>query len=221
MKSYWLHKQDHSSCIVFLAGWGMDPTPFQEIPAGDHDLLLVCDYSSCDPAAIVSEIKQYQSIHLIAWSMGVWIAGSFFAENEEMFTSATAVNGTLTPIDEQTGIPPKPFDEMIKNFSLQVLESFYFDMFDDPGQAERFLNSKPTRSLSSIATELKVLRKSYIELGPGRDFFTNRVVGTRDKIFPARSQLRSWGDNQNIRIRDGHFPFYNLSSWDTIIAGEW
>lgn len=219
MEKYWLHKQGSASCILFLAGWGMDPSPFRSIPVGAHDLCIVYDYRSCEPSSILTDIRPYSTVHLLAWSMGVWVAGRYFAQNKTMFSSATSINGTLHPIDDRFGIPSQPFAEMIENFSAPLLEKFYQDMFDEQNQAERFLRTRPKRSLASIRSELVALQQLYNADGPGENLFTSRIVGTRDRIFQARSQLRSWDDSPCDRIKTGHFPFYSWPSWDAIIAG--
>jgi biotin synthesis protein BioG len=219
MQSCWLVQEDKSSCILFLSGWGMDPAPFRSIPAGDHDLLMVYDYRQVEPAAIMELTGKYDVLHLVAWSMGVWIAGKFFSAYKDRFASATAVNGTLMPIDDQCGIPPKAFNGMINEFSTTVLEGFYRDMFDQQDQVERFLNSRPDRSAGSVLDELQTLQQMYSELGPGDDIFDRKIVGSRDRIFPARSQLRCWGGGNCERIKAAHFPFYDWSSWDLITGG--
>ena len=196
----------------------MDSIPFRSIPAIDHDLLMVYDYRQIDPTAIIKLTGQYDSLHLVAWSMGVWIAGSFFSDYKDRFTSSMAINGTLNPIDDQYGIPVKAFDTMISDFSSPVLDEFYRDMFDQQDQTEQFFYNRPHRSTESILTELQTLRRLYTEHGPGHDIFDRKIVGNRDRIFPARSQLRSWGKENCKRIQAAHFPFYNWSSWDLITS---
>jgi biotin synthesis protein BioG len=219
MQSCWLVQENRTSCILFLAGWAMDPSPFRSIPTVDHDLLMVYDYRQVDPSDILMLTKQYDCLHLVAWSMGVWIAGRFFSAWQDRFASATAVNGTLTPIDDQGGIPPKAFAAMISGFSPAALEGFYHDMFDRQDQAARFLRRKPRRTPESVLTELQTLQQMYGERGPGDDIFGRKVVGARDRIFPARSQLHSWGKANCERIKAAHFPFYDWPSWDLIIGG--
>lgn len=219
MQSYWLSKEERSSCILFLTGWGMDPAPFRSIPANNHDLLLVYDYCQNDPTSIIEQVEKYTSLHLAAWSMGVWIAGTFFTDYRDRFETTTAINGTLTPIDDKLGLPPQLFDDMILHFSPPVLEGFYREMFDPQDQAEHFLTIRPERSLVSIKTELQTLRQLYNEYGPGADIFSRKIVGTRDRIFQARAQLRSWGKENCTRIKNAHFPFYDWPSWDLVIDG--
>ncbi len=218
MQSCWLVREDKPSCILFLSGWAMDPAPFRSVPSVDHDLLMVYDYRQVEPEAIMERIVKYDFLHLVAWSMGVWIAGKFFCSYKDRFSSTTAVNGTLTPIDDQRGIPPKAFNTMISGFSAAVLEGFYRDMFDQQDLAERFLHSKPKRTAGSILSELQTLKHMYDELGPGDDIFTRKLVGGRDRIFPARSQLLSWGKKNCERTKAAHFPFYDGSSLDLIIG---
>jgi len=173
---------------------------------------MVYDYRQIDPSPVMEQLDEYDTLHLIAWSMGVWIAGTFFATYRNRFSSATAVNGTLQPIDEQCGLPPGAFAAMIDRFSSAELDRFYLDMFDQADQADRFLQSRPNRPGNSILEELRALRKIYLDRGPGTDLFTRRIVGTRDRIFTARAQLRSWGKERCERFKIPHFPFYDWSS---------
>lgn len=219
MQNCWLEQNNRSTCILFLAGWGMDAAPFRTTFVEGHDLLVAYDYRQVEPSFIIQQIEKYDTVHLIAWSMGVWIAGTFFSAYQNLFESITAINGTLKPIDDQCGIPAQIFDDMISNFSADILKQFYQDMFDKQTHAERFLNSRPERAHDSILAELRSLRNMYDELGPGDDIFSCKIVGTRDRIFPARSQQRSWGKENCERIKASHFPFYEWSSWDSIPNG--
>lgn len=198
----------------------MDPEPFRSIPVVNHDLLMVYDYRTVEPSAIIKKVEKYAYLDLVAWSMGVWIAGKYFTTYKDRFSSAIAINGTLEPIDNRCGIPVSAFKGMAEEFSPAILEQFYRDMFDQPEKAARFLNSRPERHLESIAAELHTLQQKYEEHGPGDDIFTRKIVGSRDKVFQARSQLRSWGKEHCVRIKASHFPFYDYSSWDGLINGD-
>ena len=192
----------------------MDSIPFRVIPVIDHDLLMVYDYRQTEPSSIIKLIEKYDSLYLVAWSMGVWIAGKFLSQYKDLFASSMAINGTLTPIDDQFGIPVKAFDTMINDFSPAVLDEFYRDMFNQQDQAQQFFCNRPDRSPESILNELQTLRHLYDEHGPGDDIFDRKLVGSRDRIFPARSQMRCWGKENCELIQAAHFPFYDWSSWD-------
>ncbi|GAB4341335.1 MAG: hypothetical protein Kow0089_15600 [Desulfobulbaceae bacterium] len=220
MRTCWLSHRGRSSCILFLAGWGMDPEPFRSIPAQNHDLLMAWDYREIDPTPLRELSRSHTSLHLVAWSMGVWVAGRLPEDVQDCFASAVAVNGTPHPVDDRRGIPVRAFDAMIRDFSPDVLEDFYRSMFEDEEETARFLDHLPQRSAASVHAELVALRRMYERFGPGRDIFTRRLVGARDRIFPARSQLRSWGRDSCTTITGGHFPFYRLPSWDVLVEEE-
>lgn len=221
MQHCWLVQENRPACILFLAGWGMDPAPFESIRAVDYDVLMVYDYREIAPAAILEAVQAYRQVHLLTWSMGVWIAGRFLYPFRTVFSSAMAINGTLTPIHAETGIPPEPFAAMIRHLSPERLEHFYRDMFQDAAHRSLFMRNRPDRPLESVREELRILQDTYLEQGPGEDIFSSRLVGSRDRIFSARSQVRSWGRKMCRTIKTGHFPFYAWSSWDRLIgAGE-
>jgi len=218
MRSCWLSKKDLSSCILFFSGWGMDPAPFRALPPTRHDLFMLYDYRELDQAGIGALIPTgYQRLYLLAWSMGVWVAGHLLAPFRERFTALVAVNGTTTPIDDRCGIDPEAYAGMISSFSAGTLDAFYQSMFDDRQQAGIFFRNRPRRPTDTILHELVMLRRSYLEHGPAADLFTRKIVGSRDRVFPARSQLRSWGRNNCAVLPLPHFPFYAMPDWQAFL----
>ena len=136
---------------------------------------------------------------------------------ERCITSATAVNGTLTPVNDRNGIEEKAFDSMIRHFSTKTLMEFYRNMFDDAGELDQFLLNKPQRTENDILHELVHIRKYYGDLGSAGNIFRRILVGSRDRIFPARNQIRSWGRENCSILKAPHFPFYGWTSWDALI----
>ena len=221
MKTGWLNQQGNTSCILFFTGWGMDPAPFQQIPVRDHDLLIIYDYTHIQPLDPVQLTGQsYKTLHLIAWSMGVWAAPFILQEVGEWFKTATAMNGTLTPIDDQCGIAEATYDTMIDHFSRTALEDFYTSMFTQDDAAEQFLSCRPKRSDQDLLDELRALKDHSIHYGPAPDCYRTKIVGSRDRVFSARNQVRCWGKDRCTLLKVPHFPFYSWPSWDTIITGE-
>ena len=217
MQFQWLNRENNADCILFMAGWGMGPEPFQDMAAGPVDLLMVYDYRSledCDLCSLLPD-KHYCHIHLLAWSMGVWVAGRLL--DNFSFSSATAIGGTCRPIDDRYGIPSKMFDDTIQNFSPGVLNDFYSAMFDSPEQAGKFLNQQPTRPPGELKKELVSLRAACLVMPEVPDIFQRRIVTSRDRIFPARNQIRSWGRDNCESIALPHFPFYQWSSWAELL----
>ena len=105
MQFHWLNRENNPDCILFIAGWGMGPEPFQDIAAGPVDLIMVYDYQSLEHFDLCSLLPKNSKcrIHLLAWSMGVWVAGRLLQDFS--FSSATAIGGTCSPIDDKYGIP--------------------------------------------------------------------------------------------------------------------
>ncbi|MHB1350825.1 MAG: DUF452 family protein [Desulfobulbus sp.] len=220
MRSCWLSRSGQPCCLLFFAGWGMDPEPFRPIVPQGHDLLMFYDYRELgrpEPAEFFP--GQYQRVDLLAWSMGVWVAGHLLGGYRRHLRAAVAVNGTLTPIDDRGGIPEQAFAEMLTTFSPAALTEFYRSMFDDRAGAARFLNQRPERPDEEIGEELAALRNHWSALGPAPDIYTAVLAGARDRIFAGRNQVRAWG-RERCRLFSGpHFPFYDLD-WDALLRAE-
>ena len=199
-----------------MAGWGMGPEPFQTMVAGPVDLIMVYDYRSLEDCDLHSLLPRNCRIHLLAWSMGVWVAGRLL--QDVAFSSATAIGGTCRPIDDRYGIPCRVFDDTIHEFSLAVLTSFYTAMFDNTKQAGHFLDHLPNRPPEERKEELVSLRAACRIMPEVPDIFQRRIVTTRDRIFPARNQIRAWGRDNCISLALPHFPFYQWSNWAELLA---
>jgi biotin synthesis protein BioG len=195
----------------------MSPEPFQDMAAGPVDVVMACDYRSLDEfnlSALPSDLKNY-NIHLLAWSMGVWVAGGLL--NNFSFSSATAIGGTCRPIDDRYGIPCQVFDDMIHDFSPAVLNDFYSAMFGSSEQIDQFLNHPPNRPEEELKEELVSLRAACRVMPEIPDIFQRRIVTSRDRIFPPRNQIRSWGRDNCESVALPHFPFYQWSSWAELL----
>ncbi|MCW5203460.1 alpha/beta fold hydrolase [Desulfobulbus sp. N2] len=178
----------------------------------------------------------YRKIHLLAWSMGVWAASMLFANKTfsapdltstpaSTITSAIAIGGTCHPIHDKLGIPENNFTDMAKRLSPARLEAFQRSMFADEQQANRFATSfrKGERSLEEVHQELLALATAYTTYTTDKvqsdvpNIYTSRIVTGRDRIFPARNQVRAWGRKQCRTLSLPHFPFYHWPSWSTMI----
>ena len=223
MKFQWLNRKNNPDCILFMAGWGMGPEPFQDMTAGPVDLIMAYDYRSIEDCDLCSLLPDNQNcrIHLLAWSMGVWAAARLLHDScstsTSTFSSTTAIGGTCRPIDDRYGIPCKVFDDTIHNFSPGVLNDFYSAMFDSTQQARQFLKHPPKRTLEELKQELISLRAACRVTPKAPDIFQRRIVTSRDRIFPARNQIRSWGRDNCESIALPHFPFYQWSSWAELL----
>lgn len=215
MELRWLNRKKNQECILFFNGWGMDPSPFAGIPFGAVDVLMAWDYRSPDTVPL-DTLEGYQSVHLVAWSMGVWVAAKAFRQTAGAFTTRTAIAGTLDPIHDRWGLPVSAYDDMADTFTPSRLAGFYQSMFDNDSDHQRFLGNKPGRTNSELAKELIALRTAYARAGTAPNLFTHVLLTSRDLVFPVRNQIRSWKGTPTTRMDWPHFPFYTLASWQVL-----
>lgn len=215
MKVQKLASPGSKKCLLFLAGWGMDPTPFADLPSPGNDVLLCYDYRDMRLGSLPELLAAYDEVHLIAWSMGVWVGARLFEGQAERFASSTAINGTLYPIDDRRGLDEKGYRRMLNNFSETGLVKFYGEMFSDQLELHRFCRVRPQRTTKDIHQELALLHEAYQGLSPAPDIYQRKIVGGQDRIFSARNQVRAWGRDGCETMRIPHFPFYG---WNGLSA---
>ncbi len=239
MKHCWLHQQGNKDCLLFFAGWGMCPEPFQDIPAGSFDVLMIYDYRRIELGELnnisksLQEQTRYQKIHLLAWSMGVWVAASLLAQKnfpqlrlaefrlaEFRLASAIAIGGTCHPIHDKLGLPEQNFNDMAEQLSPTRVEAFQDSMFTDQQEAQRFSTSfqKGNRSVKGLQQELLALARASASQQIPPDIYTSKIITGRDRIFPARNQVRAWGRKECRTLSLPHFPFYHWPNWAAMIA---
>lgn len=214
MIATFLNKKGHDDLILFFNGWGMDHTRFLDWPCEIYDLLTVHDFAQLSP---LPDLSGYKRIHLIAWSLGVWVAAHCLAEIKDShpFTTCLAMNGTLNPIDAQEGIPPEVFDGTIDNWkNLRTREKFAVRISG--------MSDLPNRRLPQDQhIELLALRQLIKASPQPANIFTTVLISTRDRIFPLRAQRHFWTRFPEIRIVEKpmlHDPFVSLSSWEEVLT---
>ena len=221
MQTRWLHREGNPDCILFMAGWGMSPEPFQALAAGSVDVLMVYDYRELDDRELCDQLRSNKNCrwHLLAWSMGVWVSAQMLQNStfSVSFSSATAISGTCMPIDDKYGIPCRIFDAIIDQFSSAGLIDFYSSMFDSKEQEKQFLNHAPNRPAEELKQELIRLREAYKQLPKPPDIFHRRVVTSRDRIFSPRNQIRAWGRKNCDTVTLPHFLFYQWPDWAGVL----
>jgi hypothetical protein len=196
---------------------------------------MLYDYRSMDFEDISSALKNlqgnfqekapYRKIHLLAWSMGVWAASMLFAKtifSASDFASKIAIGGTCHPVHDKLGIPARNFTDMAERLSPAGVEAFQRSMFADEQEAKRFASSfrQGGLSVAELQQELLALATAYTayKIQPDvPDMYTNKIVTGRDRIFPARNQIRAWGRKQCRTLSLPHFPFYHWPSWSAML----
>lgn len=213
MQYHWLNRQNNDRLIIFFAGWSFDYKPFEFLECGDFDVLFLYDYNSEE----LPEIPNYKENYLIAWSMGVYSA--YRLRNVlPNFIKKIAVNGTAYPVDDNLGIPQKPFLLTLKHAKIGLEGKFYQNIFDNTKDYERYTKTPVERPIENRVDELNTLYKRITENPESyTDYYDFAIVGLNDKIIPPKNQLNFWKDKAKT-LNSGHFPFYNYKSWTELLC---
>ena len=201
MKYKWLNKKENNELIIFFNGWGMDESVVNHLDYENYDVLMFYDYNSLETDFNFEKIKNYKK-HLISWSMGVMTATLFPVE----YMTATAVNGTLKPVDKDYGINPRIYDLTIRGFNEKGAEKFIRNMFDTP------VNLTISRELENQKTELSAIKNYQADISFK---YTKVLISDNDKIIPTKSQEEFW--KQKANLKGGHCPFFYFKKWSELL----
>lgn len=213
MQYHWLNRQNNDRLIIFFAGWSFDYKPFEFLECGDFDVLFLYDYNSEE----LPEIPNYKENYLIAWSMGVYSACRL-RNVLPNFIKKIAVNGTAYPVDDNFGIPQKPFLLTLKHAKIGLEGKFYQNIFDNAKDYEIYTKTPVERPIENRVDELNTLYKRITENPESyTDYYDFAIVGLNDKIIPPKNQLNFWKDKAKT-LNSGHFPFYKYKSWTELLC---
>lgn len=225
MQSHWLNKQNNDKLIIFFAGWSFDYKPFEFLDCEDYDVLIIYDYNTPTSKSKISvlpsreDIEKYPQKYLIAWSMGVFVAYQMRSELPK-FNKKIAINGTPFPVDDEFGIPQKPFLLTLRHAKTGLEGKFYQNIFEKPEEFERYQKTPVERSIENREQELKTLYDKIKETDKTYEtYYDKAFVSNNDKIIPTKNQLNFWQNKVPVEILEsGHFPYYNFKSWNEILC---
>lgn len=220
MKSCWLNNQNNENLIVFFAGWSFDEKPFKFLQCNDFDVLFVYDYNDFKLPEELKNIKNYKHKYLITWSMGVFVA-NLFKNLFSDFEYKMAINGTISPVDNEFGIPIKMFELTLKHAKIGLEGKFYKNVFQTEEEFQEYSKTPVGRTIENRVSELENLYteiKNHKELEIQK-FYDFAIVSDFDKIIPPKNQIASHNQNKVIvlSLPYGHFPFYHYSKWNEIL----
>lgn len=220
MKSCWLNNQNNENLIVFFAGWSFDEKPFKFLQCNNYDVLFVYDYNNFEIPQELKNINQYKHKFLITWSMGVFVANLL----KDIFTDfeyKMAINGTISPVDNEFGIPVKMFELTLKHAKIGLEGKFYKNVFQTEEEFQKYKKTPVERTIENRVSELENLYSEIKEQKEitAKEFYDFAIVSEFDKIIPPKNQIASHNKNtvKVLKIPYGHFPFYHYSSWDEIL----
>lgn len=196
-------KRDPAQLLLFFAGWGIDERPFLEYFRPARDVMVCYDYSSLDFDA--GMLAPYSGIKVVAWSMGVWAAATVLRNVAASIDECVAVNGTPYPVDDARGIPHDIFDGTLAGLNKETLRKFHRRMCRSGEAFERFSAKAPLRSLEDVRFELRAIGTAAA-IPASRFPWGKIIVGSRDRIFEPKNQLRAWRGNEVVVVNEAHYP---------------
>lgn len=209
MQSRWLKRTNGARrVIVFFGGWAIGPAPLAHL-TGPEDVLFIDDYRDLDTD--LPDLSAYDHRALIAFSFGISAFGHWQAGRANAFDHRVAINGSLSPIDARTGIPPRTFQRTLDGLTPASFQSFLALCYGDETPPPQTFDL-PARRAELIATSAR---------GPAPACPWDRIwISSTDRIFPPANLERAWQDQPDrIRRLDApHLPFAHFQSWQEILA---
>jgi biotin synthesis protein BioG len=231
MKHEWVIREGHERLILFFAGWGMDARPFRRIEAVASDVLVLFAYheetgsrgqgsgdrsQETGDRALADACAGYARCDVLAWSLGVVMAGHWCNAGGVPVSQVIAVNGTVYPAHDEKGIPCDRFDGTLAGLSTWSLQQFRRRMCGRPEVLKQFLGAAPSRDVDDLRRELAFLRN---QPACPESVFTRAVVSSRDRIVPPENQRRCWGEaGVPFHDIDGpHYLFDKDTHWEAVL----
>jgi len=214
MKTYIRRREKNDQLVVLFGGWGSDENVFIPLCRDDFDFILFYNYSA-DEALVLPEMKTYNRITVIGWSIGVWAAEYLSPKTGIKADLNIAVNGTPLPADDRYGIPLSMFEGTLNNITEENMSKFYHRMFGD--KKTYLLNSEriPHRSVKSLHDELRWLYNRIMEQKEPGFKWDYAVISESDRIFPAKNLKSYWGKADETHKVIVPFPHYLFHKWES------
>ncbi|GHV68314.1 hypothetical protein FACS1894199_15360 [Bacteroidia bacterium] len=187
-----------------------------ESEEGNEDVLVFYDYRTLDIDSL-PKVGDYEQIHLLAWSMGVWAAANVYPILGVVANTFTALNGTERPIDDHYGIPITAYTLTEKGLDERGREKFFQRMLSNREDMVTFAQNKPQRALNEQKEELSAIRQ-LSRTRTATLHWDKVYCSEKDIIFPFQNQQNWWQKRAPITVLPcGHYPFYCLKNWDDFI----
>ena len=202
MKHQSIQNNHSRHIILFFAGWGMDATPFQTFSELGKDCMVVYDYSDFNADF---DISGYSGYYVVAWSFGVYAAAHWMMSQKNKPLKAIAINGTISPIDDDYGIPCKIFDATLNTLSEESLKKFIRRMCGNNINHNWFMENRPARTIDSLRNELIAMKEISSQHPPVFDKWDVAYISEKDYIFPTDNQTRAWNNISKHIILNGEY----------------
>lgn len=202
--------------ILYFAGWGTTPQAVKHLALPQNTDLAICyDYQDFQ---FPLDLNQYQQIHLVAWSMGVWVAERVMQNIPVQ--QAIAINGTPLPMHDQYGIPVSVFNATLQQLSENSRNKFELRMCQSKALYQQYQQLADPRSLNNIQQELQWLHQQ-LNADQRHDLihWDRAIIGEQDKIFPITNLQQYWQPRCPISTYAiPHYPFAHFSHWEQLLC---
>ena len=216
MKTYIRRREKNKHLVVFYGAWGTDENVFTPLCNDDFDFILFYNYSA-DDALVLPEMKTYERITLIGWSLGVWAAENLSLKTGIIPDITIAVNGTPIPADNQFGIPLNVFEGTLNNITEENMEKFYHRMFGDKTTYETNIDRIPHRTLKSLHDELRWLYNRIMEQKETGFKWDFAVTSEVNRVFPSQNLNGYWEKEKDTKHIIVPLPHYFFHNWESFI----
>jgi pimeloyl-[acyl-carrier protein] methyl ester esterase len=214
MKTYIRRREKNKHLVVFYGGWGTDENIFTPLCNDEFDFILFYNYSA-DEALVLPEMKTYEKITLIGWSLGVWAAEYLSSKTGIKPDVTIAVNGTPIPADDQYGIPLNVFEGTLNNITEENIEKFYFRMFGNKETYQKNIGMIPHRTLKSLHDELRWLYNRIMEQKEPGFKWDYAVTSEIDRVIPSKNLDGYWEKEKNTKHIILPLPHYFFYKWES------
>lgn len=217
MKTRFINHQGQH-LIIYFAGWGTPPSVVTHLQLPSNTDLLIC-YQYHDLVCDI-DFKPYQSIRVVAWSLGVWVAERVM-QNTTLL-SATAINGSGLPCHNQYGIPTEIFQGTLDKLSPQTRTHFERRMCMDKSLLADYQQHIDYQAFEDIQTELHYLNHA-IKQDTRHNLITwdKAIISQKDSIFPPDNLRHYWQTRCPIEEYPyAHLLFQHFTHWAEFWEGK-
>lgn len=205
MHKKYVSKTGASRLILIYADWATDWHLFAGLVHDGYDIVVISNYS--DLSFKWKPFFEYDEIVLIGWGFGVFIASITAHEIMPRVTLRIAVNGTLDPVSDIRGMHQTLFNKLCNSLTPSMLWQYWRRMTTNSDQYANLLDSRPTRTLSSLVDELHEIDAQLVFHAPPITDWDIAIVGRYDVIFPPENQRMAWAELCTVVSDDcGHLP---------------
>ena len=173
MQHQWLKRAVNASqVIVIFGGWAIGAEAFAHLQTA-ADILYIWDYR--DLETDLPELQYYETRVLVAWSFGVASYCYWQQDRVDIFDRKIALNGSMTPVDRFSGIPP-----LIMQKTIDMLSNDSFQVF----LARCYGKKQPHQSIDVLARKAELIAVQARDYTGGTLHWDKIWISRSDKIFP-------------------------------------